>query len=264
MARRTREKSQSKYYHVIVRGIGKQVLFEEQKDYLFYLNILEKYSQETDISVCAYCLMENHVHLLLYDPEDHLAELMKKLGVVYSKYYNRTYERTGHLFQDRYLSEPVENEPYLLTVFRYILKNPQKAGICNAEDYKWSSYKEYALRDSFVRTDIFEKIIGPRTEYAAFIAGEETGECLEYDLSHRDDEWARCVIQNLLGTESGTVLQKYDRVNRDKALIQLKKAGLSIRQIERLTGINRGVIQKAGKEKVVKRTVPNDTKRGKR
>ena len=105
-------------------------------DYQFYLRMLEKYSRETGVAVCAYCLMENHTHLLLYDKEKKIPEFMKKTGIRYSYYFNQKYERVGHLFQGRYRSEPVENEAYLITVTRYILNNPQKAGVCRQESVR--------------------------------------------------------------------------------------------------------------------------------
>ena len=84
MARQGRKLSGSGYMHVIVWGIGRQLLFEAEEDYAYYLDALEKYSRDLKVSVCAYCLMEDHVHLLLYDPEQRIPTLMKKLGVRYS------------------------------------------------------------------------------------------------------------------------------------------------------------------------------------
>ena len=114
--------SSSGYMHIITRGIGRQLLFEEDQDYLHYLAVLEKYSLETAVYICAYCLMENHVHLLVHGESEQIILFMKKLGVNYAGWFNWKYERTGHLFQDRYKSEPVEDDGYLLTVFRYNLQ----------------------------------------------------------------------------------------------------------------------------------------------
>ena len=143
MPRHARQMSTSGYMHIITRGIGRQLLFEEPEDYQHYLKALDRYCTETHVNVCAYCLMENHVHLLVYGETEQIILLMKKLGVSYSFYFNRKYDRVGHLFQDRYRSEPVEDDAYLLTVFRYILRNPCKAGICKASEYPWSSYGMY-------------------------------------------------------------------------------------------------------------------------
>ncbi len=245
MARQAREMSDSGFMHVIVRGIGRQLLFEGDEDYRFYLDSLERYSKALKVTVCAYCLMENHVHLLLYDTEKQIPVLMKKLGVRYSWYFNQKYDRTGHLFQDRYRSERVEDDAYLVTVFRYILRNPEKAGICKAPEYRWSSYDMYGNGKALADTGALEEIIGDRAAYDAWMAEENDDECLEYSPQKHDDTWALKVIHRQLKGKSGTALQDMDRAERNEALRKLKKAGLSVRQIERLTGINRGTVQQA-------------------
>ena len=244
MPRQARRLPYSGYSHVIVRGIGKQVLFEERQDYRCYLSCLKKYSEEQEVAVCAYCLMNNHVHLLLYDKDQHVSQLMKKLGVAYSRYFNAKYERIGHLFQDRFLSEAVEDEGYLLGVFRYILNNPWKAGICSAADYEWSSYRDYGKKDSFVDPGVIRERIGDVSQLAGFMAVEEEREYMEYQGVKHDDRWAEEVIRDLFHGQSGTVLQRMDARTRNIYLKKLKSAGLSVRQMERLTGINRGVIQR--------------------
>ncbi len=106
-------------------------------DYKYFLKLLRRFSEECNVTLVAYCLMENHVHLLVNDlHSNNISKFMQKIGVTYSGYYNRKYDRSGHLFQDRFRSETVEDERYLLTVFRYILNNPKKAGICPASSYR--------------------------------------------------------------------------------------------------------------------------------
>lgn len=246
MARLPRIHSQSGYFHITVRGVGKQILFEEKSDYLRYLHLLKRFSIETKVNICAYCLMENHVHLLVYDRGENLALFMKKLGVAYSYYFNQKYERTGHLFQGRYVSVPIESDDFLLTVFRYILNNPRKAGICSAADYPWSSYRKYGNQNSFVDTMVLQEMLGSFEEYAAFIDAKYDDE--EFETPNdavQNDEWAIEIIRKTLNIESGTVLQSYVRQRRDQALRILKEKGLTIRQIERLTGISKSVIQRA-------------------
>lgn len=244
MSRAARIKSESGYYHVIVRGIGKQLLFEEDNDCLHYLELLKRFSKETGITICAFCLMENHVHLLIHDPDHHLSTFMKKLGVSYSIYFNQKYGRTGHLFQDRYQSENVESEEYLVTVFRYILNNPQKAGICPADSYKWSSYKHYGSTGSFVDTSVFTDLIGNKQEYTAFIAAKADDQCMDIQEPKLKDKQAQEIIKNLLNNDSGTIIQSFDAQKRNEIIKLLRTNGLSIRQIERLTGISRGIIQR--------------------
>ncbi len=244
MPRHARNIYEGGYRHVIIRGIGKQILFEDEYDYLFFLRILERYSKETDISVCVYCLMDNHVHLLIHDQGTNTPLLMKKIGVSYSAYYNGKYERTGHLFQDRYKCENINDDRYYLIVLRYILRNPEKAGICRTEKYRWSSYHTYGDKNSFLEQSLTYKLMGDKQEYLDYINTENYDSCMEY-TGRKDDAWAKDVISRTLGVSSGTEIQNYGRSERDRALKTLKSEGLSIRQIERLTGINRGVIQKA-------------------
>ena len=245
MPRQPRQQSGSGVHHLITRVIGKQILFEDRGDYRHYLSILRRFCGETGVILIAYCLMENHVHLLARDPGGQVPLLMKKLGVSYSGYYNRKYGRSGHLFQDRYLNEPVEDDAYLLAVFRYILQNPEKAGICPAPRYEWSSYGQYDDPASFVDTALIRELLGDRDRYAAFLSEESETVCLEAAGSGRNDERAKEILRTVLGAESGAVLQSLDRAARNAGLRKLKQAGLSVRQIERLTGISRNIVQRA-------------------
>ncbi len=244
MTRMLRIHSESGYMHVMVRGNGRQILFEDKTDYLYFLNLLRRFSKETAITICAYCLMENHVHLLICDKEQHMSLFMQKLSLAYTYYFNRKYEHCGHLFQGRYTSKAIESEDYLLTVFRYILTNPRESGISEPSDYPWSSYMEYGNSASFVDTGIFQDMLGSLNEYEKYIAAKYEDDP-EMKPIKRDDEWAKGIIRNCLNIESGTVLQSYDWKTRNEAIRILKEKGLSIRQIERLTGINRNAIQRA-------------------
>ena len=248
MARKPRRMSASGYMHIIVRGVWKQILFEDNMDYRHFLDKLEQYSLETEVKICAYCLMENHVHLLAHGLLPSISLLMKKIGVSYSEYYNKRYDRVGHLFQDRYISEPVETERYLTTVFRYILQNPQKAGICSTADYPWSSYLSYRTPPGFMDLSVIKTLIGDWVQYEDFMNAVGKDECLEYD-SERSDDWAITRLKECLNVPTGTVLRTYRKTERDAALVKLKECGLSVRQIERLTGINRNVIQRAGRSR---------------
>ena len=244
MPAKPRVYSESGYMHITARGNGKQILFEEKPDYLFFLHLLKKYSIETKVSICAFCLMENHVHLLIYDPEKNVSLFMKKLCVTYAGYFNRKYDRIGHLFQGRFGSKVIDDEDYLLTVFRYILNNPRESGINNAAEYPWSSYKSYGNPNSFVDTGIIQELLGSWQDYAEFISSKYE-EDSELQVVKHNDEWAQKIIRDYLNIESGTVLQSYDFQKRNDAIRLLKEKGLSIRQIERLTGINRNAIHRA-------------------
>ena len=250
MPRTARIKSVSGYYHIIARGIGKQVLFEDDEDHIFFLKMLKTYASEGVSSVIAFCLMENHVHLLMKVDEG-MDRFMQKLQSTYAAYYNKKYDRTGHLYQDRYRSKPIESDSYLLTAVRYIHNNPVKAGICPADRYRWSSWRCYSGDiESFVDTEYVLRLIGGREGFLKYsslnCSDEEDDGYFEYENARKSDNTAMSVIHDVLHLESGTKIQKMDRINRDKCLKLLRDQGLSIRQIERLTGIPRSIIMRAG------------------
>ena len=147
MPRTQRKKSTSSIYHVMLRGINQQQIFEDEEDYLRFLSVLRECKEVSEYKLYAYCLMGNHVHLLLQEGKEPLDLIFKRIGSRFVYWYNLKYQRVGHLFQDRYKSEPVETEAYFLTALRYILQNPMKAGLEETPGtYGWSSYASYAGR----------------------------------------------------------------------------------------------------------------------
>ena len=248
MPRTARTISQSGYYHVLSRGTGKQIIFEDDEDHIFFLKILDKYRKEESSDIIAYCLMDNHFHILVRS--DNLDRLMQKTGTTYAVYYNKKYDRTGHLFQNRFKSVPVETESSLLNVVRYIHNNPVKAGICSVDQYRWSSWEAYFGKKSLVQTDIVLSILGGRDGFLLYSKLDDTdpAESCLLDVDHTGrltDEKAHRIIREKLNLESGTKIQSMSRQHRDMALRILKNEHLSIRQIERLTGLSRGIIQRA-------------------
>lgn len=248
MPRTARIKSVSGYYHIVARGIARQVLFEEDADYLFFLKILKKCKEEEQFKLLAFCLMENHFHLLV-KIDSGMDRVMRRILTTYAKYYNTKYERIGYLFQDRYKSKVIERRSYLLSAMRYIHNNPVKAGLCSVDQYRWSSWKYYDGTEGMVDTDIVLNMLGGKRgfmEYSMYTEHDPDDGCFEFkEPSRLSDTRAQEKIRELLHLESGTKLQELDRVKRDEALRILKDGGLSIRQIERLTGITRGVVMKA-------------------
>lgn len=245
MPRRARIHGSSGFYHIVSRGIGKQILFEDEADYLFFLNTLKKYIQGEQYQLLAFCLMENHYHLLMKLDSD-MDLIMKKINTRYAFYYNEKYERTGHLFQDRYKSVPIETNQQLMNVVRYIHNNPAKAGICPPDQYRWSSWRYYTGTKGIVETELILKLVGGIDGFLEFSLQEDGTEHLDIRETHRiKDNSAKRIIKETLNLDSGTQIQNMNREARDKALHRLKESGLSIRQIERLTGINRGIITRA-------------------
>jgi len=133
--------------HVIQRGNNRQVCFAANDDLAAYANWLEEYAREWDVAVHAWVFMTNHVHLLLTpNREDSISKMMQALGRRYVRYFNRTYRRSGTLWEGRFRSCVVDAEEYLLTCQRYIELNPVRAGMVNSpEEYIWSSYRANGL-----------------------------------------------------------------------------------------------------------------------
>ena len=136
--------------HLIQRGNNRQACFFADKDYRLYLNWLDEYSKETGCLVHAYALMTNHVHLLITPRTDGATGvLMKRLWQRFVQYINRTYRRSGTLWEGRFRSCLVQEDEYLLACHRYIELNPVRAGIvAHPADYPWSSYRSNAQGES--------------------------------------------------------------------------------------------------------------------
>ncbi|WP_346897506.1 transposase [Clostridium sp. UBA7503] len=144
MARKLRIWYTGAIYHVMCRGNRKKDIFLDSEDYQVYLKIIKKVKEELDFDIYSYCLMTNHVHLAIGTKDDDIGNIMKKINMLYSIYFNRKYDLIGHLFQGRYRSELIQEDKYILEVSRYIHLNPLRANmVTNAQDYKWSSYSTY-------------------------------------------------------------------------------------------------------------------------
>ena len=126
-AKTSKKKSKSNIYHIILRGINRQIIFEDSEDYTKFIETLDRYKAVSGYKVFAYCFMSNHIHMLIKTEKEELDLIMKRIAGSYVYWYNSKYYRNGHLFQDRFRSEPVETDEYFLIALRYIHQNPIKA-----------------------------------------------------------------------------------------------------------------------------------------
>ena len=196
--------------------------------------------------VHAYCLMSNHVHLLLREKRlGDISLIMKRLLTKYAMYFNRKYQRSGALIASRYKSVPVEADEYFIPLQRYIHQNPLKAGLVNnPEEYPFSSYREYLYGGKLVDTAFALELLG-RDEWIR-LHQVQTDDAFEISgkLSLNDGEIRRRIMQYTHGCEPHEI-GSWTKAERNSMLRKLKEAGLSIRQIERATGISRGVVAKS-------------------
>ncbi|MFC3150878.1 transposase [Litoribrevibacter euphylliae] len=147
MARKPRLSLPNIPQHIIQRGNNRQPCFFDQQDFKVYLCKLEEYTQKYQVSVHAFVLMTNHVHLLMAPTESNgISKVMQSLGRYYVRYFNHTYKRTGTLWEGRYKSSLIDSDNYFLTVSRYIELNPVRAAMVqHPAEYPWSSYQGNAL-----------------------------------------------------------------------------------------------------------------------
>lgn len=144
MPRRPRIASNTSFYHIMVQGINKEYIFQKDLYKDEYLKLL-KISPKFDIKVIAYCIMDNHAHILIYTNEiKNMSNFMSKVNLVFAIYYNKKEERVGTVFRDRFRSEPIYTNNSIFRCMAYIHNNPVKANIVRTpEEYKYSSYRSY-------------------------------------------------------------------------------------------------------------------------
>jgi len=145
------------YYHIISRGNQKQAIFKKEDDFAVYLALLKKAKRKYQILIHSYCLMPNHVHMLIKtESSSNMSKFMQWINRGYAAHFNVTYEKTGHLWQGRFISKPILKEKYLLDCVNYIETNPIRADIIkDMANYQWSSYKErYLLPEKFLLDDM--------------------------------------------------------------------------------------------------------------
>jgi len=168
-------------HHIIGRGNNRERVFMDSMDYETYLFFLSKYSEEKEAAVLAYCLMPNHIHLLVRPSKvESLAKMMQAITLCYSKYFNGKNGRTGRLWECRYHSTIIDGDSYLWTVSKYIENNPVRAGMVKRpKDYPYSSAKAHILgtEDSLLKGPLFDR--SQLKEYKRFVKLEEDKSILE-------------------------------------------------------------------------------------
>lgn len=254
MPRQARIISETGLYHVILRGINKQDIFFDNQDRYKFMNELIKTKDKYEYELLTYCLMPNHVHFEIKDNLQ-LSDIMKSLNISYSSYFNKKYERVGHLFQNRYFSKPIETESYLLELHRYIHQNPIKAGISSLQNYRWSSYRTYIYEEDDKVTDVelIKSYFSNTSELKKFNFENikyNYENILEFEIKKRftDDEIIE-ILQKEIGIANIQEIQKYNKVNRDLLLNKLKNIrGISCGQLSRILGINKKIIERTLKK----------------
>jgi len=143
-----------------MRGDNRNWIFQKRQYKLDFMEMLEEQENESTIEMAAWCIMDNHVHLVLKAELDQLSLAMKKINVKFAMRYNLNEKMIGHVFQDRFKSQAIETDQYLLQVIRYVHNNPIKARITEKLGaYKWSSYSQYINKDAVGKSQQFKFVL---------------------------------------------------------------------------------------------------------
>ena len=261
MPRQCRNTSDSGVYHVMLRGNNKQDIFEYQNDYLKFQDLLYQKCHPQDFNhkplppcciVYAYCLMPNHVHLLIQEKGERISDCIKSIAISYAQYYNIKYEHSGHLFQGRFRSEPVNNWDYFLTLLRYIHQNPVAGGLAlRVKLYPWSSWDEYENLSSCPMPFCSVSSVLSRISLEALseLVDEplpKTSKILDYNNEttiRLSEDKIREFICKDCGVQNPKDIQSYPKHERCSILKKIRDFGGSIRQISRITGISEYIVR---------------------
>ena len=152
------------YYHIMTRGNNKNIVFRKDEDFRYYLRLLKKYKAELSFDLYHFCLMPNHVHLLVQTKKaEDFSLFMKKINLAYFHHFKQNYGWVGHFWQDRFKSQPIGKDAYFIQCGKYIELNPVRKGLVMKPDsYKYSSYGYYANgeKNKLITEDFFYKELG--------------------------------------------------------------------------------------------------------
>lgn len=255
MPRHARVLSRKQVYHVMLRGNDRQNIFIDDEDKKRIVDILIEKKNNSAYYIYAFCVMDNHIHLIIKEGNDSLSRSIKRIAISYALFFNKKYKRIGHVFQDRYKSENIEDDRYLLSAIRYVHQNPLKAGISSIDEYYWSSYREY-LGDAIIVTDVSEilEMISNNKDSALkeFIrlSHESTGDLLidVPDDKEIDEELVEVYIKIYLNERNISLIDL--KKNSSKWMLRelvgllLQKTTLSRRSIANVLGLNREAVRK--------------------
>lgn len=237
--------SETGFYHVMARGVNKQDIFKDDNDKRYFLGLIKKKSEITNVEIHAFCIMDNHFHLLIRSDKAKLSTFMQMVLTEYAKNHNKKIGRIGHLFESRFKSEVINDEAYYLTVLRYILQNPEKAFMSSTVDYQWSSISAYK-NETFVKTDFAEELVGSKKELMKFLLEKNNDECMDLPLTKEEEEIkARLIIDYVCRNMKIEELNTMPRERKRLYIREMKKNGISNRRISSMTGIGIGIVQRA-------------------
>lgn len=244
MPRQARKFIKSAFLHIIVQGINREFIFKEDDLKDAYKYILKKNLSQSKVTVLAYCIMDNHAHLLLYSENiNEITKLMQKTNTSYAKMYNKTKNRIGYVFRDRYYTQMILTEEQLCNCISYIHNNPIKAGIVNNKlEYKLSSYNEYLSNKEIITQKSIELVFGSSKNYMEQFKEIHKKEDVEDIMDIIDEIKESKKIIEIYEKECN---KKLEEIIKDEKLfcellLQLRHySGLSLREMSKIFNIGK-------------------------
>ena len=240
------------FYHVSARGTGKQLIFETDDDRWEFSELMRDCCRDAGVTVLAWCLMSNHVHLVLADYEDAMSAAMQRLLLTYARRFNKRTGRSGCLFRDRFERRSLDTDWQVMEAIRSVHADPQEAGIALIERYPWSGFAEY-LRDydndmtrGFSDPSCVLELFGSAKAFIAYsLSTPEGGEPTLCDM--KETEWERHAFADKMARRLGVPLNELKTVapsRRDGIIFALHDSGYTVREIERYTGISKSTVSR--------------------
>lgn len=256
MARPLRFFSNSKVYHIILKGVDSQSIFYDDQDRNFFLKQISITKNEFNYIVYAYCLMVNHVHMVIKSEDIFLSKAMQSLLVRYVHYFNKKYKRTGTLMQNRFKSKNIEYEKYFIDVCRYVHRNPENAGIALTQNYEWSSYKEYIGKEKIINKSVLLHYLN--NDINEFVRDtlkiteiEDMEKYAEYEMIDKltDEQLIQYILKKFYIKDVSDIPIFFKSQNKDgieKVIKEISNIeGTNITQVARVTRLGRRFIEKA-------------------
>ena len=240
------------FYHICVRGTGKQLIFETDDDRWEFLELMRDCCREAGVTIVAWCLMDDHVDLVLLDYEDEMSAAMQRLLLTYARRFNKRIGRTGCLFRERFERRSLDTDWQVMEAIRSVHTDPQEAGIALIERYPWSSFAEYLraydndMTRGFSDPSCVLELFGSTEGFIAYsLSTPDSGEPALCDM--KEAEWERHAFAEKLAKGLGVPLRGVKAApsaQRNVVILGLHDAGFTVRQIERYTGIGKSTVSR--------------------
>lgn len=243
MPRKPRDFYSTNFYHIMVQGIEKKNIFDNNKYKEKYIQLIKENKKIYKITILSLCVMINHAHIVIHcENNESMSKFMKSINTSYANYYNKVEERVGYVFRDRFLSEPIFDDRYLHNCIAYVHNNPVKAGLVKRrEDYKYSSYNSYYKLDDIINEQSIKLVFGDNENYIK-----------NYEEMNKNNQDKFLDVNEDFLNPNDVITSFYDKFNIDQRDIFLNnewlkklvneltiKCGLSIRKICEIIKVDR-------------------------